>query len=437
MKSEEIYLLFLEEGLELLPLIQAGLRELSLNYNQPKINAEICSNTIFNVLRLLNTLHGGAIQAREAQVEDKEMASELFTLDELQTLIGNLQNCLSNLLEQTSKANSSAIEKLWRTYLELKYSLLNHLNQVPSGQLAILAKGEFLFSLTQFPHQLGLLTGLDRDLQEAIVCQDMVQSLINLELIWDSFDVSEQSAELKHQAEIFSGLGELLELKDLIAIADSVSVCVEDNKDNLAATQLITQRALACWQAVQAALAKGANNDRAEDWYDYLFLTEDHQSAQITDIIPEISSEQIVQTEQSFMWLSGYNIFFLPADLVLAMVMPKAKQIGWSEQQRILRWKEHDVPLYQLSDLLKYNYPLPDNLNIDPSLLILVIEHKSDLTALEILVEQPLVESYLTIKPNAPTFTFTPPDYVCGCTLWKNDHIKAVINVKALLNQMV
>lgn len=431
MNSEEIYLLFLEESLELLPLIQAGLRELSSNYDRAELNPGILSSTIFDILRLLNALHGGAIQAREAQVKEKETSFELFNLDELQTLIGNLQNCLSTLLNQSAQANGSASEQLWQTYLQLKYSLLTQLSQVPSGKLAILAKGEFLFSLAQFPHQLGLAIGLDNNLQEAIVSQDMIQSLINLELIWDSFDIAEQSTELKHQAEIFSGLGELLELKDLVVIADSVFHSVELSQNNLAVTQLITQRALACWQAVQASLSKGSNNDRGENWCDYLFLTEDRQTAVLTDICSEIKSEQILQTEKFFMWLSGYNIFFLPAQLVLAMVIPKSKQIDIVEDRRILRWNNQNVPLYQLSELLQYNYPLPDYFKLDPSLLILVIQNNAHLTALEIIVEQPLVESWLTLKPSAPILT--PPEYVCGCTLWKNDQMKAVIDVEALI----
>lgn len=437
MKSEDIYLLFLEEALELLPLIQAGLRELSQNYSQPGINSELSHRTIADVLRLLNTLNRGATQARDLQVKEKEISDQIFNLDELQTLIGNIQNCLSSFLEQPPNANAIKLKKLWQTYQELKYSLLTHLSQAPSGKLAILAKGELLFSLTQLSSQLSLHTGVDRNLLEAIVSQDMVQSLINLELIWDSVDASEQSIELKHQAEIFSGLGELLELKELIAIANSVSVCVEDNKDNLFATQLITQRALACWQAVQASLSKGNNNDRAEDWRNYLFLTEDNledrPTAISTSVISEIKSEQILKTEQFFMWLFGYNIFFLPANLVLAMVIPQAKQIKFVGNRQVLRWEDQNIPLYKLSDLLNYNYPLPNDLSSAPSRLILVVQHNFHSSALDISVEQPLVESSLTLKPCDPILT--TPNYVCGFTLWSNDRIKAVIDVQALLDQ--
>ena len=126
MNSEEIYLLFLEEGLELLPLIQAGLRELCSNYERSAINTGIFSSTIFDILRLLNALHGGAIQAREAQVKNKDANSTLFNLDELQTLIGKLQHCLSDFLGQSTEIHSSEIKQLWQTYLELKYSLLTH-----------------------------------------------------------------------------------------------------------------------------------------------------------------------------------------------------------------------------------------------------------------------------------------------------------------------
>ena len=450
MKPEEIYLLFLEEVLELLPLIQASLRELSQDYSQPEINFNTASSTIADLLPLLDDLNWGATQAREASSTKGKIFVGVFNLDELQSLICNLQNLLLNLRQQTNQANLVELNELWQTYIRLKYSLLVNLSQAPSGKFGILAKGECLFSLAKLQDRLAESAGLDIELQEAIVHKDMVQSLAELELILDSSNLAEQSTELKHQADIFSGLGELLELKELIAIAQSVYSCLEDN---LSATQLITQRALACWQAVQISLSRDNNNDtnndrndRAEeDWRNYLFLLESDRASISTTVTPEIkpeikpeevphfSAEQILQTEQFFMWLSGFNIFFLPANLVLAMVIPQAKQIKALDNQQIFIWQEQNIRLYQLSDLLNYNYLLLDNLSIHPSTLILVVKHNANLIALEIGVEQPLVESSLTLKSFAPTLT--TPSYVCGCTLLGNDRLKVVIDVKVLLNQ--
>ena len=444
MKPKETYLLFLEEALELLPLIQAGLEELVQNYSQPEINSDLTHNTITDLLYLLDALNSGTIQVRKARSTNGKIIkiiSDVVNLDKLQSLINHLHNLLSSFLEQTPQDNWLEFNELWQTYIRLKYSLLVFLRQAPSSNLGILAKGELLFSFAKLQDRLTVSAGLDTDLQKAMVHKDMVQSLVNLELVLDSPNLAEQLTELKHQADIFSGLGELLELEDLIAIAESVAICLEDN---LPANQLITQRALACWQAVQTALAKNTTNERFKDWRNYLFLLESDRGLISTTVIPEIkpeeiphfSAERILQTEQFFMWLSGYNIFFLPANLVFTMVIPQAEQIKYIDNRQIFIWQEQNVPLYQLSELLNYNYLLRDDLRIHPSKLILVVRHNANLIALEIGVEQPLVESSLTLKSFTPILN--TPNYVCGCTLLENienDRLKVVIDVRALLNQ--
>ncbi len=439
MKPKEIYLLFLEEALELFPLIQAGLEELAENYSQPEINSNTAPNTIGDILALLNALNSGITQVRDARGTNGKIPADLVNLDELQSLISHLHNLLLSFLEPTSKDRLLEFDELWQTYFRLKYYCLVNLSQLPSGNLGILAKGEALFSLATLQTYLATSGGLDKDLQTAIVHKDMVQSLAELKLILDSPNLAEQLTELKHQAEIFSGLGELLELKDLIAIAQSVTICLEANSP---ATQLITQRALACWQTVQTALSQDPN-ERAEDWRNYLFLLESDRTLISTGIIPEIkpkdvphfSVERILQTDQFFMWLSGFNIFFLPANLVLAMVMPQTEQIKYINKQQIFLWQEQKIRLYQLYDLLNYNYLLPDDLSHHPSTLILVVQHNDNLIALEVGVEQPLVESSLTLKSCAPILT--TPDYVCGCTLFGNDCLRVVIDVLTLLDRQV
>ena len=443
MKSKETYLLFLEETLELLPFIQAALGELAQNYSQPERSSKIAHNTITDVLPLLDALRSGITQIRNTLGTNGKIASDLFdadvvNVDEFQSLIDYLHNLLSSFLEPTSQDRLLDLEELWQTYLRLKYSLLVNLIQVPFGNLGILTKGELLFSLAKLQDYLASSAGWDTSLQEAIVHKDMIQSLADLELIIDSPNPSEQSGELKHQADIFSGLGELLELQDLIAIANSVYICLEAH---FSATQLIAQRALTCWQAVQTALSKHNNYYQAEDWRDYLFLLEDERISISTSFTPEInpeeiphfSEEQILQTGQFFMWLSGFNIFFLPANLVFAMVIPQAKQIQYLDNQQIFIWQEQNVRLYQLSELLDYNYLLPDDLSHHPSKLILVFQYNANLIALEIGVEQPLVESSLTLKSFAPILT--TPSYVRGCTLFGNDRLKTVIDVPALLDR--
>ena len=425
MTATENKLLFLEEALELLPLIQAGLWELSHNYNQQAIGSITA-----NILSIVNILNQSVTQVGENRARHAETSSYLVNLEEIQTLISKLKNLLHSCEEQTLTFEPILLKQLWQIYIDLKYSLLTHLSQVPMGRFGILAKGEFLFSLPLNPitDKLAAVQKLDTDLHEAMLNQDIVQSLANLELILDNPNSHEQSTKLKHQADVLHGLGELLEVKDLIAIAQSVNICLDHN---WAATQLIGQRALACWQAVQTARFSDLTNYQGEDWRDYLFLTEEEREPLSTHIT---ASERILKTGQLFMWLAGFNIFFLPANRITAMVIPQAKQVKYLDERQFFIWQEQNIPLYQLSALLNYNYLFPDASSIRPSPLILVIQHNSHLLALEIEVEQPVVESELTLK--SLHSILTPPSYVCGCTVLDNDRMKVVIDLAVVLNQV-
>ena len=146
MTSTEIYFLFLEEALELLPLIQAGLRELSYHDGHLGTKHSLPLETIVSTLSLVNTLALGVTQVRETLAWNQEVSVDFINLEKFQTLIDNLKNLLNSCQQQTSTSQPVELQQLWPTYNELKYCLLTHLNQSPTGKFGLLAKGEFLFS---------------------------------------------------------------------------------------------------------------------------------------------------------------------------------------------------------------------------------------------------------------------------------------------------
>ena len=433
MKPEEIYLLFLEEALELLPLIQAGLKELSQD-NEARLVASSDPDlkVIAEILPLLNVLQIGADQVKDVILAQAVMGFNFAEVDELETLIGNLRTLLASFWEQNATFGLAELNILWQTYLQLKSSLLSHLCRSPVGQLGILVKGEFLFSITPIQSDVAKTNKIDTNWQETILDKNIVESLANLELTVANPNLSAQSKELKHQADIFFELGKLLELEELIAVAESVHISLAQNPQ---VSTLITQRALACWQAVQTALSPENHHNPREDWRNYLFLAKDSQSSTSTDINPQIAVESNLQTEPFFMWLSAYNVYFLPANLIFALVIPQPAQIQSIDNQQIFIWQGQNLPLYQLSSLLNYHYILPDDLSIHPSTLILVVKYNGNLIALEIGVEEPLVESSLAIKCLDPILS--TPSYICGCTLLKSDRLTVVIDVAELLRQNI
>lgn len=67
-----------------------------------------------------------------------------------------------------------------------------------------------------------------------------------------------------------------------------------------------------------------------------------------------------LKTEEFFVWHTGCNIFVLPYTSIEEYLVPQADQLFQIQQQRFLYWRDHLLPLYELSALLKYNSPLPD-----------------------------------------------------------------------------
>jgi chemotaxis protein histidine kinase CheA len=427
---EEVYLFFLEEALELLPSIGGDLCQLSARDDR-EVSLEARRGAIAHLLGTVATLERGATQvnATELQILTTRLAQLLQPNQRYSTL-------------QARASEPYLLKQLWQIYAELKHFLLIGLSREPLGLTGILAKGESVFALAQ-PRALPQETVDEQevDVPKALLSKDVAESLAYLETAINNLTADNLSVELQKQAEVFLGLGELLEIADFITIARgaiSLGECCRTalGQTNPQATLLTARRALASWRATQAALSRESalpsNFPARKESAEIAFASN-----------PTTAFESTLNAANLFLWLSGSNLFFLAADRIAEIIMPQSKQIIYSDNRQFVLWRcgstryagSRLLPLYQLSTLLKYNSPLPAN-NPSPaapeSSSILVIDRNQSLLALKIDIERLIVASELTLKPFSPLLK-TTPDYLAGCIWLEHERIVTAIDVLALL----
>lgn len=418
---EEVELLFLEEALELLAFIEADLCQLSKLDDREAIgetvptavSLEAKCKAIANLLNTVKTLARGANQVK---------------VTEFQILITRLFHLL-----QPSQAQTIELKQLWQTYAQLKYFLLTRLSQEQLGITGILAKGESVFALAQPRLRQEIIEEQEVDVPKALLNRDVAENLSALETAINNPTAYNLSVELQKQAEIFFGLGELLEIADFITIArGTLSLCeycctaLRQNKPQT--TLLIARRALASWRATYTALSR-------ELTLPIDFPTQNNSKELAFASNCATASELTLNAANFFVWLSGFNLFFLAADNIAEIFRPQPEQIIYSDNQQFVVWQSYLLPIYQLSTLVEDNSSLPPKNSssiTSESSLILVKHQSSTPLALEIEVERLVVASQLTLQP----FSSLPekiPNYFVGYLLLEDERMVAAIDVLALL----
>ncbi|GAB4241633.1 MAG: hypothetical protein Kow0049_30400 [Stanieria sp.] len=405
---DDEYLLFLEESLESIPLIYTNLIELSSNHS---------SDLIIKLKKIINQLALGAKQ---------------YKLIEIQTFLNQIEVLSSACQEnQTLSPKSNLIKELWQTYTNLKQYFLKNLSQFDSGMAGILTQGELFVGLIS-----PLIKVSDLDLFQEIWDKDIIPILNYLETALNNSNQEQLTPIFHQQTEILLGLGELLEIADVITITQ-IAIALQQSYPQ--ATHLIVKRTLACWRTAHDAYFQLLNTQLKLEEPNPINLLDNQ--AIIDETTPKKTTEQhpknsTINTTNFLLWLTGTNLFLIAAEPIQEIVHPLPEQIVYSNEQIFFNWRSQLITYVQLAQLIKYNYYnyCLNQLNINSisSLSqIIILKHHDKLLAVEIEVEQLLVIPKLTLQhfnPILPT-----PSYLLGCTVLENERLIAVIEVLSLL----
>jgi chemotaxis protein histidine kinase CheA len=145
------------------------------------------------------------------------------------------------------------------------------------------------------------------------------------------------------------------------------------------------------------------------------------------------SLEGTLKTDSLFIWLTKAAVFFLPYANIAEYVVPQPEQIVRLGQQRFLTWCGQTIPLYCLTQLLKYNYPVHSTLNLaeDDATLTLVIHQEERILAIESAMQRLVTKTEIAIAPCDRSIAF--PSYIYGCTVWEDRRLLLAIDVMSLV----
>jgi two-component system, chemotaxis family, sensor histidine kinase and response regulator PixL len=141
---------------------------------------------------------------------------------------------------------------------------------------------------------------------------------------------------------------------------------------------------------------------------------------------------------------AGNAIYAFPADSIQKIVVPTATQLSWHDNQSFFHWRDLQIPVYNLAELLTYAIPVPERTishtlkssasNPDDWLSPLFLIRRGDrLVALQI--DRMITEQELTIKPFGKSIT--PPSYSYGCTILGDGVILPVLDPHTLIQVLI
>lgn len=140
---------------------------------------------------------------------------------------------------------------------------------------------------------------------------------------------------------------------------------------------------------------------------------------------------------------SGTTPIAFRSDSITEMLVPQSADLMQIDSQRYLRWKEQQVPLYRLADLLSYNCLVPERplsqvlaavpAPADWEAPALILSRGKQVFAFQ--VDRLVSEQESVIKPFGPALT--PPSYVYGCTVLGDGSFIPVIDGQVFLDDLL
>ncbi|AOX00061.1 hybrid sensor histidine kinase/response regulator [Moorena producens PAL-8-15-08-1] len=235
---EQSYRYFLQEAPELLQVLENDLLSLSENYSINKVN---------NLMRTTHTLKGAAasigletIATVAHSLEDvfKALFNPDLSIDpDIEALLFQAYECLR--LPLTAELTGGQIDdtEIKNRTAAVVAQLQEKLGDCFGHESYLPTSLELGFDVTQSIFEVGVSQGLD-----------LIQAALN------SHNPTEISITVRHQADIFLGLGESLNLPGFAAIAKN-AIAALDNHPNQVVT--IAKTALCDFVAAQAAVLEG------------------------------------------------------------------------------------------------------------------------------------------------------------------------------------
>ncbi|MCU0548966.1 MAG: hybrid sensor histidine kinase/response regulator [Leptolyngbya sp. Prado105] len=235
---DQAYEFFVQEAQEFLQLLEAGILELRESRDIPKVHA---------LMRAAHSIKGGAAGVG---------------LHSIQTIAHRLENAFRALYQQDVDLDVELEDLLLQAYDALRSPLMMEIETGShEGDAAIeLANPIFdqleirLGDALQSEYRLPTAAELGIDIVHEIFSGDVTHALARLDRVLANPDTEQVTGEVRAQAEVFFGVGQLVNLPGFMSIASATLDALIQQPEN---SLLIGHIALADFRAAQTAILAG------------------------------------------------------------------------------------------------------------------------------------------------------------------------------------
>jgi two-component system, chemotaxis family, sensor histidine kinase and response regulator PixL len=235
---DQAYQFFIQESMEFLQMLEEGLLNLQQEHDTPHIHA---------IMRAAHSIKGGAasvgleaIKKIAHQMEDvlRALYKDSVVIDAaLEELLLHAYDCLRTPLIQQIQTGENEGEK-WLAQSEIIFEqLVEKLGDAMLGESELPTAAE-----------LGI------DIVQVIFSSDVENGLQRLESVLADASHPEIAGELRAQAQVFLGMGELVNLPGFVAIAQAAELAIETHPDQ---ARSITQVAMEDFRIAQQLVLAG------------------------------------------------------------------------------------------------------------------------------------------------------------------------------------
>ncbi|NJL43643.1 MAG: hypothetical protein HC935_10925 [Pseudanabaena sp. SU_2_4] len=235
---DQAYQFFSQEALEFLQTIEEGLMELRTDRSIPVVH---------NLMRAAHSIKGGAASVG---------------LPGIQQIAHRMEDVFRALYRQEKEIDRDVEGLLLQAYDSLRAPLVQQIETGYYDAEAAIESAEPIFSVLE--GYLGDSLGADLelptaaelgfDIAQVVFSGDVAMGIERLQAVLAHPEIEQVSGEIRAQAEVFAGIGELLNLPGFSAIANHTLLALDANPHNPTA---VGQAAVENFLAAQAAVLAG------------------------------------------------------------------------------------------------------------------------------------------------------------------------------------
>ena len=305
---DQAYQFFKQEAPEFLQNIETGLLAL---------RSDRSTNNIHSIMRAAHSIKGG---------------SASLNLEGIKTISHQLEDVFRGLYRFEGEIDTDIEELLLQAYDCLRIPLLEQIQTGHYDEQSAIAAAEPIFEVLKMYFgdlgediELPTAAELGVDIVQIVFEGDVQQGILRLQNVLANPEGVPVFGEIRAQVEVFSGIGELLNLSGFCAIAKATLQALDHNSDN---PILVGKVAVSNFEAARAEVLAGDRAQGGKPSPELIALTQVNQKqtqpSQIENYQIGTSIDEELNFEESNAWIESLeqetnSLSFLDLDLELSL----------------------------------------------------------------------------------------------------------------------